>query len=42
MSYSTLCKRVRRFFRKRDVRAQLSRVSDPRRARGRRWPLLQV
>jgi hypothetical protein len=42
MGYSSFGKRVGRFFRKRAVREQLARVSDPRRARGRRWALPQV
>jgi Transposase DDE domain len=42
MSYSTFSKRVRRFFRKRRVQEQLAQVSDPRQARGRRWPWRQV
>src|ERR671918_141130 len=42
MGYSTFGKRVSRFFRKREVRGRLAQLSDPRSARGRRWPLLQV
>lgn len=42
MGYSTLCKRISRFFRKRHVREQLAQVSDPRDPRGRRWALPQV
>jgi Transposase DDE domain len=42
MSYSIAFKRVSRFFRKRGVRRQLAQVSDPRRARGRRWALPRV
>jgi hypothetical protein len=42
MSDCRASKRVSRFFRKREVRQRLGRVSDPRQARGRRWALPQV
>jgi hypothetical protein len=42
MGYSTVSQRVSRFFRKRGVRERLAQVSDPRRAKGRRWPLPMV
>ncbi len=42
MSYAIAFTRVSRFFRTRGVRQQLAHVSDPRKARGRRWALPRV
>jgi hypothetical protein len=42
MSYSIGFTQVQRFFQKRRVRQQLAQVSDPRKARGRRWALPRV